>query len=350
MGPISSQEGPRPSSSGKIKFRGPLTKLPAHVLERSIKLGKKVAFSTGSSTSVATLAKTSFSSFTSLEPTKLLNLCEITLGKGKKRASDQDYCHGCIVAISQGRKFALYPPREQDDINLKYQQQSIAEPVEFQTTLTLRQILDSDLQGAHRVPRPRTGDKIRMAVAISESVLHMHSTPWLSKPLTLDDIVFLVNDSSIASERFKLRTFISKPVGCTPSDTKSRHDGNPTVTPSPFYPTAFYLGLLLCQLMLLEDRKLPIATEIDLKAHQVPIPPGAVVMPDSMHKKLSRNAESLLWENEESAGEDYKNIVHWCLVTHNSEKGLDDEDFRKSFYAEVVEKLREKFKHMIYDL
>ncbi|KAK1777256.1 hypothetical protein QBC45DRAFT_355838 [Copromyces sp. CBS 386.78] len=355
---LSNSQQPSPSSG---KFKGPLTKLPAYLLEKSTKPSKKVAFSTGSSTSVATLAKTSISSFTSLEPTKLVNICEITLGnKGKKQASpsDQDHCHGCIVAIGQGRKFALYPPREQNDSNLKTQQQSLAEALDFRTTFTLRQILDSDQQGRYRVPKPSFADKIRMAVAISASVLHMDSTPWLSKPLTLDDIVFLVDKGSTASERFKLRAFISKPVHSSATSSEAHvakmmhHDGtgNPTLTPSPLYPTTFYLGLLLCQLMLKDDRISPIETGIDLKAHQVPIPPGAAVMPDSIHQRLVRNAKGLADENQEAAGADYKDVVQWCLETYNSEKGLDDEHFRKLFYAEVVEKLRDKYQPKVHDL
>lgn len=350
VGPLSPPDGPRPASSGKMKFKDLLAKW------KSAKSRKKVAFSeTGSANSVATLVEKSLKNFASLEPTKLVNLCEITLAKGKKRASGPDHCHGCILAVKHGRKFALYPPREQDEDDSKYQPQSLAEPVEIRTTLTLRQILDSDLQGRVRVARPSFGDRIRMAVAISSSVVHMDSTPWLSKPLTLDDIVFLVDQSSITSERFKLRPFISKPVVdlTTSSETKAhhtKHDGNPTLTPSPPYPTTFYLGLLLCQLMLKENRTPPTASEIDLKAYQIPIPPGAALMPNSVHQTLSENAEGLLGENQQAGGVDYKDIVQWCLETYNSEKGLDDDDFRKSFQTEVVEKLRDRYQHKIHDL
>lgn len=370
VGPISSApEDPRPASSGKFKFRGPLTKLPAQLLERSSKSGKKVAFSIGSSTSVATLAKTSISSFTSLEPTKLVTICDITVSnKGKKQASpfDQDYCHGCIVARGQGRKFALYPPRQLNDSDLKIQQQSLAEPFEFRATFTLRQILDSDQQRRYRVPKPTIADRIRMAVAISASVLHMDSTPWLSKPLTLDDIVFLVDKSSTTSEIFQLRPFISKPTAhgsatCS-SEAQERdaaagkiihHDGggrNPTITPSPAYPTTFYLGLLLCQLMLEENRTPAIEPGIDLKAHLVPVPPGAAVVPNRIHKRLSQKAGNLYREIQDEASVEYKNLVEWCIGTYKSEKGLDDEDFRKLFYTKVVEELRVKFQAEVYGL
>ncbi|KAK3401307.1 hypothetical protein B0T20DRAFT_112927 [Sordaria brevicollis] len=367
VGPLSPPGVPRPATTGKLKFKD--------LLARSAKSRKKVAFSddTESPTSITALAEKSLMNFASLEPTKLINVCDITLAKGKKPASDPDYCHGHFLAVKHGRKFALYPPREQEqeeeienpDNNSnnktkpKYIPQSLAaEPLEFRTTLTLRQILDSDLQGRIRVPRPDFGDRIRMAVAISASVVQMDSTPWLSKPLTLDDIVFLVDQSSITAEKFQLRPFISKPVAPSadsPEQGQSRthytkHNGNPPLTPSPAYPTTFYLGLILCQLMLKDNRHPPIAREIDLKRFQVPIPPGAALMPHSVHQRLSENAEGLLGENQQAGGVDYKDIVQWCLETYNSEKGLDDDEFRRSFQCEVVDKLRERYQFKIHDI
>lgn len=73
-------------------------------------------------------------------------------------------------------------------------------------------------------------------------------------------------------------------------------------------------------------------------------------MPNSVHQKLSENAEGLLGETQQAGGVDYKDIVQWCLETYNSEKGLDDDDFRKSFQTEVVEKLRDRYQHKIHDL
>lgn len=330
---------------------GPISSVPS--LERSTKPPKKVGFASTESYSVTTLAKTNISSFASLEPTNLVNICQITLGnKGKKQASpsDKEYCHGFIMGKAQGdaRKFALYAPREKIDSNPNHREQSLAEPFEHRVTLTLRQILDEAHRDRYRVPEAVYGDRIRMAVAISASVLHMDTTPWLSKPLTLDDIVFLVDKSSTRTQKFQLRPFISKPTAVHHDDGDNR-----TAPPISPYPTTFYLGLLLCQLLLHEGRTPSIEPGIDLKAHLhdlAPNPSGVAVVPTSIHKLLAENARKLFDELQTSVSDEGMNVVKWCIEKSRSEKGLGHADFRADFYTNVVEALRNRFKGEVHDL
>lgn len=120
-------------------------------------------------------------------PNPITNLCQL-LQKGKGPASD---CYGFIVDAS--RKFNLYTQDGQ---------------LENCTTVNLGEVLEEREQGPRRIEYPET---LKVALALSSSVLHYYNTPWLEKVVTTEHIAFLCEEKAPSIKMYYLdRPFFSK--------------------------------------------------------------------------------------------------------------------------------------------
>ncbi|KAK3948958.1 hypothetical protein QBC32DRAFT_45482 [Pseudoneurospora amorphoporcata] len=288
---------------------------------------KTVAFESASatqtlvqvSTTTASLRLSSPQSHRASIPDSLLDLCQISLGKGKKPASDNNLCHGWIMDIAKNRRFGLYPPSWDDDTSTQ-QAPPRTDAFEFRTSFTLRQILDRDVrESTNGLPNLDFRTKLRIAQAISAGILQLHGTPWMNTVLTLDDIVLLIGQDST----FELQPFSKPVVADSVADLRSSrgdmelttyNKSNPCVPvhsgSRPFHPTVFSLGLLLLQLVLERiDGTLDLAT-LSL------CPPSISVLDVSTARKLAELYESDL-QNEvaEKAADKCEEVIKWCLRT-----------------------------------
>ncbi|KAJ0104411.1 uncharacterized protein J7T55_010875 [Diaporthe amygdali] len=103
----------------------------------------------------------------------ITDLCQI-LRKGKCLSSQ---CYGFINGKSN--QFDLY---HQDG------------PLSCCSTITLRQILEGKDKNINNLGYP---ERLKLALTLSFSVLHLYNTPWLSKIVTLDDIVFFRGEDTL---------------------------------------------------------------------------------------------------------------------------------------------------------
>ncbi|EGO53711.1 hypothetical protein NEUTE1DRAFT_150958 [Neurospora tetrasperma FGSC 2508] len=185
--------------------------LSSKISGQSKKRPKRVSFAPVSQSAAHTLIEVSMASLAGLslsgkperqttdidvELTSMLKICQLsTHNKGKKRALVQDdLSHGCIIDAAGPRTFRLYPPRWKSGGQFR----THPDNSEFTTSFTLRQLLDQDLQGPtgglFRLEGPLM--KLRISHAIAASLLYIYDTPWLSQILTLDSIVFFLDDNS----------------------------------------------------------------------------------------------------------------------------------------------------------
>ncbi|KAK3401309.1 hypothetical protein B0T20DRAFT_430215 [Sordaria brevicollis] len=284
----------------------------------------------------------------------LLNLCQLTVNKGKGTTSiGREHCHGWIMDNTKGRRFGLYPPRWDDDIQPQQLPSPTQDNFQVRTSLTLRQVLNHNLRResiSHSgPPKLAFSTKLRIAQAISAGILQLHGTPWISNAiLTLDDIVLLVGPDST----FELRPFISKPVSDSKTDTCTSLNmggggpvGNLPCVPAnytggsrPFHPTVFSLGLLLIQLVLEKiDDKLDLTSALyDCDKSTRPL------LDVKKASELEQFYTSEL-QNEvlQEAAFLCASAIDWCLQTWKTTKGLDDGTFCDDFNVEVVQRLEE---------
>ncbi|KAK3946883.1 hypothetical protein QBC32DRAFT_115133 [Pseudoneurospora amorphoporcata] len=326
------------------------------LLTKPLKSRKRVSFAQSSSTAVGALIQTSTTSTLvslplsgssspspSLHYESPLSLCLVTINKGKTRSFGQDSCYGCIVDKVDDRTFGLYPPQRKDQTAVDSSQPG---PSEFMTSLTLRQILDGQLRTSTntcRVPKLNLETKLSMAYSISASVVHIHTTPWSSKVLTLDDIVMLVDAKNNFGERpFILRSIMSE------AQSNSPHNTSLTLEPEtqhiftevqpdnrPFDPMPFSLGLLLLQLILGR-----VVDEIDLPRLRDSGVEGVYPLTIERAEQVGEHASRIASVKLNSLGGDILlNAVKWCLDSHGDIRGFDDQDFCQEFCVNVVEML-----------
>lgn len=167
------------------------------------------------------------------------------------------------------RRFGLYAPtppngqhQPQAPLVLRWQ------PSDLPSDLTLRQLLvqktcePSGPWSNTPLLFPGFQDKLQLAFIIAINILHLYSSPWLPKIITLDDILFRLEDEASCSDfpsGFLYRPFLQKLIPCSASSAMPE-----TVR---FMPgsrkretTVFPFGLILIQLML--ER---VINELDMK-------------------------------------------------------------------------------------
>jgi hypothetical protein len=201
------------------------------------------------------------------------------------------------------RRFELCPPQNQPD---------------SRTTFTLRTIL-SEKNGA--LPPFDYPQKLRVAVALSISILHLFSTPWLSSVVTLDDVLFF-HEVNTDQHTFTYQPFV----------TKTLHQNQPppcqpTVTSRPVNLAVLSLGALLIQVIIGR-----VVGALDMTGESMDM--NAIL---SKHKAGSLLIDEVL----ENGGIHYAAVVKWCLDSVLKVAGLEDDNYCQGFYGDVVARLEE---------
>lgn len=260
-------------------------------------------------TATPTDSSSHLSASTELEPgsamptTGINDLCRM-LHRGKQKAASLN-CYGHISCRSS--KFNLY---HQD-----------CQP-EHLRAISLQTILqEKEAMGDHS--NFNYTERLKVALALSYSVLHLFKTPWLAKIVTPEDIVFLREHQDAQQPFYYLdRPFLSKGLAIalpsTCGDRAMHADGRPVDL------TILSLGLLLIQIIIgrpVDDLGLSPDIRMDSTVQK-------------MHK-ASEYISSVM----ESGGMNYADAVQWCLGSIFSVACLDDERFAQDFHGAVIVRL-----------
>lgn len=260
----------------------------------------KTTFNASSSTLSSELSNTSFS-----QSLPITDLCQILQG-GKGKATVPN-CYGYIS--SKSRKFNLYHHKSQPE-NL--------------SAMTLRTILDSSLDSG--VNHFIYAERLKVALALSYSILHLYNTPWLAKIVTPDDILFIreQGQASGSSTHQLGRPFLAKVLSPASGGTFQSQPSEPAMF-RPMDLTILSLGLLLIQIIVGR----PIA--------ELAIDPKMKVMDAILSKQAiaSQMTGSVL----ENGGINYAGVVQWCL--NRSVACLDDEKLGQEFHEAVIVRLED---------
>lgn len=238
----------------------------------------------------------------------ITNLCS-TLHQGQRKGKGSVY-YGYI--LNKTCKFNLF---QQD-----------AQPQNL-SALTLGTILDTRGSGGEQ--RPLTyGDRLRVALALSYSVLHLYNTPWLARVVTSDDIVFLREQQTQTSHRYSMdRPFLVKTL---PGIAANACRSSPKLPPQdmwsrPLDPTILSLGLLLIQII------------VGHRIQNLALDPDAGSI-DAILEKQSA-ASQMTGSVLESGGMNYAAVVQWCLESVLRGAHLDDEKVGQEFHEAVITRL-----------
>lgn len=164
------------------------------------------------------------------------------------------------------------------------------------TTVTLRALLS---EKSASIPPLDYRQKLRVALVLFISMLHLFGTPWLSGFVTLDDVFFFHHDTTQLSNRDKVlvyQPFVIKllPPAAMPQcrSTASLH------TPRPVNLAVFSLGALLIQVII--DR---VVDALDMTENM------------DMNTILSKYETGKRFSSEvvENGGLHYETVVKWCL-------------------------------------
>jgi hypothetical protein len=261
---------------------------------------------------VAPMTSASAASVPAPVPREISELCRARVRNPKAVAVD---CYGYIADAEH--KFELRPPE-------------IPPASARRTAVTLRQVLTRQASDPSWPPFEYP-DKLRVAVALAVSILHLYKTPWLPRVVTLDDVLFLLEDgwtpSSVTSghSAYMYRPFVVRNLKDSerPSHPQSREG------PRPVNLTVLSLGVLLIQLIIGR-----VVDELDIS--------GSADM-DSILEKHEAGSR-LSGEVTTSGGLNFATAVRWCLDTVLEVATLENDGFCQSFYGAVVAKLRDDAK------
>ncbi|ESA44352.1 uncharacterized protein NCU02990 [Neurospora crassa OR74A] len=261
------------------------------------------------------------------------------------------------------RRFGLYAPTP-----LMSKGQHIPEappilrwqPSDLPSSLTLRQLLnrihDARLQQSSSEPLLwlEFQDQLQLAVSIAVNILHLYSTPWLPRIITLDDIWFRLEDEPLDSNfssGFPYRPFIKKSMPLSAASSAMPRTTGFIPRSRKRETTVFSFGLILIQIILGR-----VINELDMKSpsdEQGAATPeagqstsdtvnnniAAMSLNDYMEKhKLGKEFEGAVLAE---AGPEYTSAVTRCLESFINIEGLQSEKFCQEFYVEVISMLQE---------
>ncbi|KAJ8129403.1 hypothetical protein O1611_g4230 [Lasiodiplodia mahajangana] len=201
------------------------------------------------------------------------------------------------------------------------------------THITLRQIVDETFMD---LPPFGFEERLRVALILSISLLHLSGTPWLARAVLLDDIVFMVEDDDSTNQppRLIYQPFVIKSVSDKPQPS-------PTNTPmqalGPMRPVSLEvlsLGAILIQIIIGRvDNALSMADTMD----------STSIM--SMRERGRRLDEEIRIRG----GTKYAEAVEWCLDSIYRIDGLQNERFCQDFYENVIGPLEDDLKTIALD-
>ncbi|KAJ0107554.1 hypothetical protein J7T55_007744 [Diaporthe amygdali] len=255
--------------------------------------------------------KTQYSSYLSASiqlssetlPSAITDLCH-TLQKGKYKTSATSDCFGNISCNS--RRFNLYHQDCQPD---------------HLSAISLSTILE--IQGNGGDLKFNYTERLKLALALSYSVLHLYKTPWLAKTVTPQDIVFLKEQQQASpnAASYLGRPFLAK---TPPSSTSASQFQSTQAEGRPIDLTILSLGLLLIQIM------------IGRQISDLALTPDMHIKSTLSKKEI---ASKYIASVMESGGMNYAGVVQWCLGSILSVACLDDEKFAQDFYNAVIMRL-----------
>ncbi|GAB1315508.1 hypothetical protein MFIFM68171_05718 [Madurella fahalii] len=236
--------------------------------------------------------------------TNISSLCQIVFSSGKAPALDR---YGYIADAE--RRFELRPSQGQ---------------YESRTAVTLRTLLSDKNTN---LPPFDYQQKLRVALALSANMLHLFSTPWLSRVVTLDDVLFLYEDTITfpgPSKESVYQPFVIKSLH--PTTTSQRENIGSQDMPRPVNLTALSLAALLIQVI--------IGRVVDALDMTDNMDMSTVLSKYEAGKRLSS-------EVLENGGLHYETVVKWCLDSVLGVAGLENDDYCQKFYGAVVAKLEQ---------
>lgn len=190
------------------------------------------------------------------------------------------------------------------------------------TVITLRDILAGD---DSRFPEFDYVHKVRIAYALSSSLLPLSTTPWLQKVLNIDNIAFMGEKGLGAYVYYLDRPFLTKELAIYPSTAGANCGHQPSqwlVKPRIF--TILSLVLVLVQTMLgrgMEELEVAEQSCMSCLLDQQAV--------------ATQKAGTVLAKG----GDMYADAVNWCLKNFLSRATEDEEAFSQQYYDTVVAKL-----------
>lgn len=235
-------------------------------------------------------------------PVKISELCQVIVRNPKLPVVDR---YGVITDTE--RNFELRPPENTSS--------------ETHGAITLREVLSAGKDTS--LPPFAYPDKLRVALALVVSILHLYKTPWLPKIVTLDDVLFLRDANAPPVSCIGYRPFVARNLKEHPEAPQAPSG------PRPVNITVLSLGALLIQLIIGK-----VDDSLDMKGNM------------DMESILSKYeaASRLNSEVMTSGGMNYASAVKWCLGTVLEVAGLEDDTFCQKFYGAVVAKLEDDAK------
>ncbi|KAI8650600.1 hypothetical protein NCS57_01394300 [Fusarium keratoplasticum] len=227
----------------------------------------------------------------------------------------------CGYIADPHRTFGLYPQHRHP---------------ESSSAVTLRQMLEGKNPEFQELGLL---EKLRIALAISMSILHLYDTPWLAGILTLDDVVFLRESQKATSHTDSpLRPFMAKNFVRT-TDAAAPLKVPPQNTPrkpsKAMNLTVLSLGAMLIQVMI---------------GQAVPALDMAADSNMDLNAMLEKHEAGGKFSDEvlQSGGWNYMAAVKWCLETESvlGIMGLENEDFCQRFYEAVVARLEKDIQQL----
>lgn len=238
-------------------------------------------------------------------PSLITDLC-YTIRKGKYKSPAATDSFGDIS--SNSRRFKLcYHDCQPDHLN----------------AVSLSAIFKAQEMGGNLITFNYT-ERLRLALALSYSVLHLYKTPWLAKTVAPEDIVFVreQQQSTKHTAEYMGRPFLAKILSSTPPSVTQTQPAQAAGRPMDL--TILSLGLLLIQIM------------VGRQISDLSITPDMRMGSTLSKKELASKYIASVMEN---GGMNYVGAVQWCLGSILSVACLDDEKFAQDFYNSVIVKL-----------
>ena len=294
--PIKQPEKGRPArQKGGVRFALPDTEIRTPEISALAHQAAVATFTMG----------TLWTPVSNVEDQEIRDLCQAMRRSLKQRAGA---CCGNIkdpyCVTKGGIKYGVYP---------------LGGVLEDQEGAPLVSLRDAITAGIGPSPYLRYADKLRLACAISSSVLQLYGTPWIAKPPQSADI-FIVQRNGVPqfTDAYVLRRLPEF------SNPPAIYSGNTTQIISS-KPALFSLGILLLELLL---------------GRPIEGPSPCYAMDEA-------TMTSLLNQAHEYPGPNYENAVRRCIRSQfniGDNVSLENDDFRDQLFAEVVVPLAEDLK------
>ncbi|KAH7253376.1 hypothetical protein B0J15DRAFT_536317 [Fusarium solani] len=227
----------------------------------------------------------------------------------------------CGYIADPHRTFSLYPQHRHP---------------ESRSAVTLRQMLEGKNPEFQELDLL---EKLRIALAISMSILHLYDTPWLTGILTLDDVMFLRESQKATSHPdsplrpFLAKNFVRKSDAAAPVEASQQ--SKPRKPSKAMNLTVLSLGAMLIQVMI---------------GQAVPALDMAADSNMDLNAMLEKHEAGGKFSDEvlQSGGWNYMVAVKWCLETESvlGIMGLENEDFCQRFYEAVVARLEKDIQQL----